>query len=117
MQGASNHKPPFPPGELAPPWRGTLHSHGWAPRGEQLFPKGARVVEAIGFPNRLRRARNYSPYSLDTCVPRTFICGGPDHHLPCSPPDHLRKQTAGGPISFFIGLWLAHPFYVSFPPH
>ena len=116
-QGAKQAQPAFFRGEAAPPWRGPLHSQGWAPRGEQLFPKGAGVVDAKGFPNRLRRTRHSSP------TPRTPVCRAHPPAAPRSatrarsPPSYPGTQTAGRRIFSLTVFLLVRPFYVSFPPH
>lgn len=68
---------PFSRGKAAPPWQGTLQSPGWAPRGEQLFPKGAGVVDATEIPNRMQHS---SPTPGHLCAAHIHR-GDPEHHL------------------------------------
>lgn len=116
VQGAHQAQPALSRGEAAPPWTGPLYSHGWAPRGRQLFSQGAGVVDAKGFPNGLRRARHSRP------TPGTPVCRAPTLGAPSatgarSPPDHPRTQATRRQISFLIEPLLARPFYASSPPH
>lgn len=71
-------------------------------------------MEALEFPNRLRRARNYSPYSLDTCVPRTFIRGGPEHHLPSVTSRPSQKANSRGTDLFLYRIVAGSPILRTF---
>lgn len=70
----------FSRGKAAPPWQGTRQSHGWALRGEQLFPKGAGVVDAMGIPNRMWHTWRESPTPGHLCA-ALIHHGDPEHHL------------------------------------
>lgn len=70
----------FSRGKAAPPWQGTRQSHGWAPRGEQLFPKGAGVLDAMGIPNRMWHTWHESPTPGHLCA-ALIHHGDPEHHL------------------------------------
>lgn len=60
------------------PLKGRLHSHGWAPRGEQLLPEGAGVTGAMGFPTGCGASGTTVPLPGHLCAAHIHPC--PGHH-------------------------------------
>lgn len=73
-------------------------------------PKGAGVVDAMAFPNGVRRAR-HRRLTPGTPVCRTHTAAVLQSTVRArSPPSQPRTPTAGRPVPFLVACgWVAHP--------
>lgn len=106
----SNHEPPFPEGRQRPLGRARSASPAGYPGVSECSPKGAGAVDALAFPNGVRRARHWR-LAPGTPVCRAHPAAVPQSTArPRSPHGRPRTPPAERPVPLLADCcWLAHP--------